>query len=476
MKTGNISSEAQQWLQRYAENGALSGNPAAAQNDFELNWNLTEEDRLAILSGVSAADRRKLLGSLPTWQRGQVLGGTAIRVEEIRAHNTGMAYDVDYDSLPREFSGYDPKLAWTMAAAAKRAYEARGESSAGVDECGPAAEDLVRQGWDVQFLGAADDADPKIVSNSAQGYVAFKDGKALVSIRGTEPDKINDMLTDADLCKVPVEGGMAHGGFVGSRDSIWSELKRALEAAAVKMPEGEKLGVHLTGHSLGASIATLLAKNVHDQLSDSVDVTGVYLFAAPRTFDPAAAFAYDSVLGDRTFRHTVNRDVVPRIPPAVLGFEHVGQEVYFDRKGTIHVAVSDRELVENRVQAWLGNWVGKLVANKFEPEEIANHSMHGYVKHLFINKDATGPTLGPKVLANALSKTACENRSRALQIIAMMTPRQRTAAIFSLRSPQVRRLKAQLSSAPAIQRRAVQRWLSSDPLIKARHPSLLVFN
>mmetsp|Transcript_31046 Transcript_31046/g.62099 ORF Transcript_31046/g.62099 Transcript_31046/m.62099 type:complete len:312 (+) Transcript_31046:16-951(+) len=110
----------------------------------------------------------------------------------------------------------------------------------------------------------------------------------------------------------------------------------ALSDAAAKFSTGQ---VDVTGHSLGASLATLLAvdiaRGVVASAGPELSLRTVTTFGSPRVGDTNFA-AFHSQLGvtPKNTRVTHYYDVVPHIPEEALGFHHVSTEVWYDEPST----------------------------------------------------------------------------------------------------------------------------------------------
>jgi len=229
---------------------------------------LNDEDLRRELRGMSPTKRAQVLKDLPSTQRMLLLGSSAVHGA---IHDTGPTFEPDWGSLPLK-RGYNPTDAWAMAVAAKRAYEPF--SADGKAENTQSVKDLIRAGYQVKLLGSS--------SSTTQGFVATKGDKAIVAFRGTEPGNFDDYATDADFTQVPGYGGAVHAGFDKGLDQVWGDLKAGLASAQSNLkPPGQKLSVHLTGHSLGAALATLAASRIQDELSGVASVNGVYTFGSP---------------------------------------------------------------------------------------------------------------------------------------------------------------------------------------------------
>jgi triacylglycerol lipase len=166
--------------------------------------------------------------------------------------------------------------------------------------------------------------------SSTQAFTAVGAERVYVAFRGTEGRNPVDWLTDARFNPKRAElGCRVHSGFTEALDEVWEPL---LESAT-----DPGLPVRVTGHSLGAALATLAAARL-SELGRTIDA--VYTFGQPRTGLGDFADAYDERLLDVTFRVVNHVDLVARVPSLFQGFRHVGRRVYFDGKGGLHVDAS----------------------------------------------------------------------------------------------------------------------------------------
>ena len=113
----------------------------------------------------------------------------------------------------------------------------------------------------------------------------------IIACRGTEVKQMSDIKADLSISKTDTPHGKLHIGFNHYVDKIWPEI-------AMRVLEVKNKKLWVTGHSLGAAMATIMA----------------YRFA---TYDavctPAGLFTYGSPrVGNRTFINYFN----------TLSFEH----------------------------------------------------------------------------------------------------------------------------------------------------------
>lgn len=230
----------------------------------------------------------------------------------------------------------------------------------------------VCQGWFFQDVKFYDD------QKTTQALLVTGARVAVLAFRGTEPKEIADWLTDSKFAPKPWDPGFGnvHEGFAGALETVFPAIRRELESL-----RGSGRSLYVTGHSLGAALATLLAARLAAQ--QTYPVQGVYTFGSPRVGDTTFEGNYTRLLGERTFRFVNNEDLVTRVPPRSLGLRHVGSIAYLDADG--------------RLQRDIGFWYRflNLVANAVEDLKselqtaVRDHSMELYRKRL---KDLATPT------------------------------------------------------------------------------------
>jgi triacylglycerol lipase len=177
-----------------------------------------------------------------------------------------------------------------------------------------------------------------LAGESTQGFVARKEDVVFVAFRGTQPTSILDWLTDGkyhqkNLRNVP---GVVHGGFVQALEQVCDAMLDAVH----KLCGGEKPSLFVSGHSLGGALAVLAAAVL--QFDAKREVSAVYTYGQPRVGNPEFSSAFDSKLGDATFRYVNDRSVpltemLPgRFPSLELEvFTHVGQLKLFLPDGSL---------------------------------------------------------------------------------------------------------------------------------------------
>eukprot|EP00658_Telonema_sp_P-2_P013727 TRINITY_DN15204_c0_g1_i1.p1 TRINITY_DN15204_c0_g1~~TRINITY_DN15204_c0_g1_i1.p1 ORF type:complete len:288 (-),score=54.07 TRINITY_DN15204_c0_g1_i1:272-1135(-) len=146
----------------------------------------------------------------------------------------------------------------------------------------------------------------------------------IVSFMGTDGNIktwIDDILAvkqkpyQADGCS----NCSVHAGF----DATWKGLKPQVLTALDTLPPGP---VYVTGHSLGAALATLCAIDLATEFK--VQPAAVMTVGQPRVGDTNFAAFYHSKVHSH-WRATHHRDPIPHLPYQWMGYEHVSTEVYY---------------------------------------------------------------------------------------------------------------------------------------------------
>ena len=147
----------------------------------------------------------------------------------------------------------------------------------------------------------------------------------VVAIRGTEPQDRGDLRYDARFWPATwAPGGAVHTGFSEASAAIREPLLGAIGNA-----QGRLL---LTGHSLGAAVATLTASMLPAERRAN---TLLCTFGSPRVGDEAFA---GSLAGVTHTRYAGACDVVTWVPPIVpfVRYQHHGVLRCLDREGRAH--------------------------------------------------------------------------------------------------------------------------------------------
>lgn len=183
-------------------------------------------------------------------------------------------------------------------------------------------------------------------------FIATSGSSIYVVFRGTKT--ISEWISDATLTQSDytyvADGGKTETGFTDVYASIRAPI---LQEVQTLIAGGGYTALYITGHSLGAAVATLAAPDLAANTTLTSPV--VYTFASPRVGDPEFALLFDDD-GFTTWRVANTYDEVPKLPGAVtivigpppefrrttLFYEHVDTEYDVTFGGPIH-SIADLE-------------------------------------------------------------------------------------------------------------------------------------
>jgi hypothetical protein len=192
---------------------------------------------------------------------------------------------------------------------------------------------------------------------------AVKENKlAVVAFRGADKDDPADLLDDVEAPLVDWNG----------TGKVFDEFKDALaEVQPDLLPVVQAIDYRLlfTGHSLGAALATLLA---------SVKApSALYTIGSPRVGDDDFVA---SLRGVKSFRCVDCCDIVTQLPPAILGYAHLGNADYIDRNRKMNQNPSDDFVEADRLRA-RENYLLKYAwkSGNVSVRDLADHAPVNYV-------------------------------------------------------------------------------------------------
>lgn len=258
--------------------------------------------------------------------------------------------NIDFDARTRNFSATNAAF---LGRTSRVVYEPLAQAK------------LVVTGWGLSDFQPFDKL-------GTQAFVAGNSDGLILAFRGTEPGELQDWMTDTNISLVGGPGGRVHEGFFAALSSVWRDIWKYISQER----RGRSLWV--TGHSLGAALATLAVAKL--RLEKDEPVNGLYTFGQPRTGDRDFATKFDADFGSQTFRYVNNNDIVTRVPFRSMNYSHVGTFKYFDSNGNQRDDISWWDKVVDRVR---GSFEDLLAPGT---DGIEDHSMDNYVVNLEKNK------------------------------------------------------------------------------------------
>lgn len=243
---------------------------------------------------------------------------------------------------------YSAKNAYLLAQAAKLAYKPSKD-----------VENTVKNEWKMPNVRFID-------KNETQCFVAGDDEKIIISFRGTEPSKMQDLMSDLKLRFTAHPLGKVHRGFLAAIDYAWGDTIKTIQEFKT-----QNQTIWFTGHSLGAALATLGVAKMYD-LNQTVH--GLYTFGQPRTGDTEFAKEFDAKYKLSSFRFVHNNDIVTRIPLSAMGYKHIGSFLYLDAAKNLHKDIRWWNEFKDRVKGSIED-LGKPGL-----DNIKDHDMDAYIK------------------------------------------------------------------------------------------------
>ena len=198
--------------------------------------------------------------------------------------------------------------------------------------------------------------------DGAEAYRFMNKRDMVFACRGTQPKQFNDIKADARAFPVVAETiGRVHGGFKGEVDKLWDKIQEDI------LREQHKRNLWFTGHSLGASMSTILESRCRGETT-IVNPQELFTFGSPRV-------GWASYINNFPFKHyrfVNNADIDPRVPFYIMGYRHHGECQYFNHYGNL------RNLTgwQRTKDTWRGIFRG-IAKGKFD--SIADHNIKQYI-------------------------------------------------------------------------------------------------
>lgn len=266
------------------------------------------------------------------------------KFRQIRPPNENYTYFEDFANNPfrPDATGYELVNAGWLADFALLVYGDETFVQNHADRAG-----LTAAGFKIKFISVG----------TTQCLVAHNARFIVIATRGTEIDNlwgaISDWAVNLEFELRPDEsGGQVHEGFIKLMKQAWPVIEAHVREIQA---DGAQRTLWITGHSLGAGLATLVAERARRVAGFAV--SGVYTWGSPRVGDETFKQKYTALgLADRTFRFVNNTDIVRKIPPGDA-YTHVGLLKFIDAAGHLH-DVADESSIEvemdplSRFAAW----------------------------------------------------------------------------------------------------------------------------
>ena len=153
-------------------------------------------------------------------------------------------------------------------------------------------------------------------------------GVRIICIRGNSNLKNWLVSMDAELVKGFLGDIQIHKGFLKGTLEVYEslEFQDLMKTKTAMNPEGHEIPLKniILGHSMGGSIAVLLAKKMQ---IEGHHIEEVVTFAQPMVTNSSGAELLNTI---PLLRVGLDRDVVVYLPAYELGYKHMGQKLEFD--------------------------------------------------------------------------------------------------------------------------------------------------
>ena len=145
----------------------------------------------------------------------------------------------------------------------------------------------------------------------------------------------------------------------------YEKLQLKVHAEVAKLMGRKKRPVYVTGHSLGAAIASIFC--FHYPTAEAL-----YTYGCPRNATPSKC----KELKVPHYRTVNNNDIVPSVPPALLWYKHHGELQYINFYGNVRTMTW--------WQRFKDSWRGRRAAwkNGTVFDGVRDHGMDEYCKYL----------------------------------------------------------------------------------------------
>ncbi len=208
-------------------------------------------------------------------------------------------------------AAYSDRMAWILASMSQLVYDGF--------EQDPKIKELLKaklKGGGFDLLTTFND-----VPTDTQAFLVSNDLYAVLAFRGTEVTKTTDFKIDARAFRMKTIEGKVHVGFQDAYRSIEKDVVESLQAVS-------KLPLYITGHSLGAALATIATQNIENNPMIKNQIAACYTYGSPRVGD----IRYDQNFKSPLYRMVNTTDIVTVVPLLAMGYTHIGDVRFLERK------------------------------------------------------------------------------------------------------------------------------------------------
>jgi triacylglycerol lipase len=224
------------------------------------------------------------------------------------------SYFKDNDLLlnpPIKRAAYSDRMAWVLASMSHLVYD-------GFEEDRKTKELLEAKltGGGFRLIGTFNSKE-----TDTQAFLVSNDIYAVLAFRGTEIKKQEDLKIDIQASTFSIIEGRVHTGFIRAYKSLEKEIEASIEKV-------KDLPLYITGHSLGAALATIATQYLERNHLVRDRIAACYTFGSPRVGDNE----FDREFKSAIYRVVNTTDIVTIIPLVAMGYIHIGDVRFLERK------------------------------------------------------------------------------------------------------------------------------------------------
>ncbi|WP_270406219.1 lipase family protein [Paenibacillus timonensis] len=182
------------------------------------------------------------------------------------------------------------------------------------------------------------------------GFIGHSADEIVIAFRGSSSASnwVADAIATQQKFKWAKDAGHTHRGFTG----IYASSRRQIHSALRRLPEDKTL--YITGHSLGAALATLCAMDI---AANSNRVPILFTFGSPRVGDPDFVHAFAQQVPN-SYRIHNEFDAVTHVPPTIFKLPKQEKTYYYRHvPASCPLYFADASLSSNHV---IGSYFAEL--------------------------------------------------------------------------------------------------------------------
>ena len=192
--------------------------------------------------------------------------------------------------------------------------------------------------------------------DGAQCHAVWNKEMYVLCFRGTEPDELSDILADLNAWpRGAMTHGLVHSGFVKECNKLWEQL-------VAHRSKHLKKSFYITGHSLGAAMATIACS----RFEENETVVQLTTFGSPRV----GTRKFVKNIQTPHLRVVNNNDIVTRVPLWLMGYKHHGFLTYINFYGNIRT-LTFWQMAKDKWRGWRSSAI----------DGVKDHGMDNYIKH-----------------------------------------------------------------------------------------------